>query len=353
MILYVVRYHPALSETFVRDEVRALRAAGVPVELAAFDTRDDIFVEPTGAPLHAQPHRAGWFAAAPTLLLEWLRRPAWVSRRVLWLAAILRRARRAHVHFAGEAAEWVRLAATRAGVPYSVTVHAVDLYKPRPALGRVLTDATAVVAMTTYNQALVHDRYGVTARLVRFGLDLDGFAQADPAAPGPVLCVGRAVPKKGLDLVAEVARRLGDRVHIDVISDLAPSPPLRVLGLLPHAEVRRRLAGACCFVLPCRVAPDGDMDGLPVALVEAMASGLPVITTAVSGIPELVDEAVGWVVPTDDVDALEAALRAALADPAERARRGAAGRARVVARGYGRPALVAAMRAVLEDSPRR
>lgn len=347
MILYVVRYHPALSETFVRDEVRALHRAGVPVELAAFDARDGVEVESVEAPVHAQPHRWGWLRVLPALALEWLRRPTRVSPRILWLAALARRATRVHVHFAGEAAEWARAACARAGVPYSVTVHAVDLYKPRPALTTVLQDAAAVVAMTAYNQALVAERHGVNARLVRFGLALDTIPRADPARSRRLLAVGRNVPKKGLDLVAALGPRLGDTAEIVLVSDAPASPGVTVLGLLHHAAVLRELGSAAVFVLPCRRAPDGDMDGLPVALVEAMAAGLPVITTTVSGLPELVDDEVGWLVPPDELGALEAAVRMAMADPVARARKGAAGRERVRARGYDLARLVAEMREVL------
>lgn len=347
MILYVVRYHPALSETFVRDEVRGLHAAGVPVELAAFDVRDSVEVEGIGAPVHAQPHRWGWLRVLPQLVFEWLRRPDRVPVRVLWLATLVRKARRVHVHFAGEAAEWARLACQRAGVPYSVTVHAVDLYKPRPALAEVLQDAAAVVAMTAFNVEALRQQYGIEARLVRFGLRLDGVPLADSARSQRIVSVGRNVPKKGLDQVVELARRLGARAEVVVVSDLPPSPPADVRGLLPHAAVLDLLATAGLFVLPCRRAVDGDMDGLPVVLVEAMAAGLPVVTTSVSGIPELVDEAVGWVVPADDPEAFFAAVEAALADPAERARRGAAGRARVLERGFSIGRLVAEMRGVL------
>jgi glycosyltransferase involved in cell wall biosynthesis len=347
MILYVARYHPALSETFVRDEVRALHEAGVPVALAAFDARDAVATEPIGAPLHLQPHRWGWLPALPALVAEWLRAPGRVPWRVLWLTTLVRRARRVHVHFAGEAAEWVRAACLRAGVPYSVTVHAVDLYKPRAALPEVLRGAAAVVAMTAFNQRWVAERHGVRARLVRFGLDLDGVPRANPAGSRRVVAVGRNVPKKGLDLVVALAGRLGAAAEVRLVSDVREGGAATVLGLLPHAEVLRELGGAGLFVLPCRRAPDGDMDGLPVAVVEALAAGLPVVTTAVSGLPELVDEAVGWVVPPDDLPALEAAVREALANPAERARRGAAGRARVHAQGYTRARLVAEMIEVL------
>jgi glycosyltransferase involved in cell wall biosynthesis len=347
--LYVVRYHPALSETFVRDELSALHEAGEPVALAAFDPRDGFVGETLRFPVYAQPHRWGWLGALPALLREWLRAPAFVSLRVLWLATLVRGATHVHVHFAGEAAEWTRAACARVGRRYSVTAHAVDLYKPRPALGDVLRDAVAVVVFTEYNRALVAERFGLVARRFRFGLALDRIATAAPDASRRLLSVGRNVPKKGLDLVLGLADRLGDEAEVVVVSDLPPRGPARVLGLLAHPEVLALHATAGLFVLPCRQAPDGDMDGLPVALVEAMAAGVPVVTTPVSGVPELVDEEVGWLVPPDDLDALERAVRAALTDPAERARRGAAARARVQAQGFDRARLAAALRSLFGE----
>ncbi|MDP2307849.1 MAG: glycosyltransferase, partial [Pseudomonadota bacterium] len=149
-----------------------------------------------------------------------------------------------------------------------------------------------------------------------------------------VLAVGRWVPKKGLDTLAAAAILLGERARVRMISDAPALPGVDVRGLRPRAEVAAELATATIFALPCRRAPDGDQDGIPVALLEAMAAGLPVVTTAVSGIPEIVDKAVGWIVPPDNPVALAAALREALDDPAEAARRGAAGRARLGERGF-------------------
>lgn len=347
MILYVVRYHPALTETFVRDEIRALVAAGVDIELAAFDVRESAG-EADPCPVIRKPHRWGWMRELPGLFLEWLRKPGMVSRRVLWLTMNVRRYRRVHVHFAGEASEWTRQACSRAGVPYSLTVHAVDLYKPMASLPNVLRQACDVVAMTSYNQRLLAERYAVVAHLVRFGLNLQPLANRDPPSGKPiVLSVGRNVPKKGLDLVCRVATQLDDQANFVLYSNLPPQDHVVVKGLVPHSEVLAALAGAFLFVLPCRVAPDGDMDGLPVALVEAMAAGVPVVTTSVSGIPELVDNEVGWLIPPDDVDALYAAIRAALDNPAEARRRGAAGRDRVVALGYSRERLAMEMQRIL------
>lgn len=347
MILYVLRYFPTLTETFVHDEVRRLREAGVDVRIAALDARGDPHVEAPPAPVLRQPHGWGWLRALPALAVEWLRRPALVGRRTLWLAAQARRAERVHVHFAGEAAAWTRDACARAGVPYGATVHAVDLFKPHPRLGDVLRDAAAVVTVSEWNRRELRERYGVEARVVRCGVDPGAFARGEPADPPVVLAVGRDVPKKGLDTLVAAAGRLGRRATVRVVSDRPPAPGVEVTGLLPRAGVRAELARASVFALPCRRAPDGDMDGIPVALIEAMAAGLPVVTTPVSGIPELVDEEVGWLVPPDDPDALAAALRAALDDPAEAARRGRAGRARAIARGFTGEAATCAMVEVL------
>lgn len=344
MILYVLRYWPTLTETFVHDEIRAMAAAG-DVAIAAFDPRDDPHAEPAPAAVHARPHRWGWLRVLPALARERLRGPA--SLRVLWLTTIVRRARRVHVHFAGEAAVWAREACRRAGVPYGVTVHAVDLFKPAAGFAEVLRDADTVITVSTHNRDRLREEWGIEARIVRCGVDPGAFGRVEVGGPPVVLGVGRWVPKKGLDTLAEAAARLGRRARVRLVSDAPALPGVEVAGLLSRADVREELARATLFVLPCRRAPDGDMDGIPVVLMEAMAAGLPVITTPISGIPELVDAEVGWLVPPDDVEALAVAIRAALDDPAEAARRGRRGRERVRTRGYTAEAAHAEMRRVL------
>ena len=235
--------------------------------------------------------------------------------QALWFAHQLRD-EGVHAHFAGEASEWARLAWLEVGAPYVVTVHAVDLFKPRASLQDVLMDAHAVITVSHHNAAVIAERYGVEARVVRCGVG--EVPVGDATLPG-VLSVARDVPKKGLDLLREACRRLGTEPTL-VGAD----------GPRPSSEVRQALRNHGVFALPCRVAEDGDRDGIPVALMEAMAAGLPVITTDLPGLEELVDEEVGWRVPLDDARALEDALRAAIADPAERVRRGAAGRHRIL-----------------------
>jgi len=228
-------------------------------------------------------------------------------------------------------------------VPYTVTTHAVDLFKPRESLEEVLTRAERVIAISEHNQQWLAERHGVHAELVRCGVELEApaYSEVPPTAsqagaPLQVLAVGRWVPKKGLDLLVEAVEALGGTARLALISD-APeevaSEHVDLLGLLPPDAVREHYRTADVVALPCRQAPDGDMDGVPVVLMEALAFERPVITCPVSGVPELVDDSVGWLVPSDDVIALQEALQAAI-DPVERRRRGVAGPDRLRERGF-------------------
>lgn len=333
MILYVLRYWPTLTETFTHDEIEGV-ARSLPVEVAAMDPRGDPHPRSLAVPVHRRPHRWSWLRWLPALAVELLR-GGWDSPRVLWLAVLARRARRLHVPFAGEAAEWARRAARRAGVPFGVTVHAVDLFKPVPEFTRILAEADVVVTVSEHNRERLR-ALGVDAELVRCGVQVEGGGGGDT-----LLFVGRNVPKKGFDTFLAAARRVeGD---VAAITDAPPDDRVRVLGLLPHARVLDEIRTARALVLPCRRAADGDMDGIPVVILEALAAGVPVVTTPVSGIPEVVDDTVGWLVPPDDPEALARAMREALDDPEEALRRGSRGPARLRERGFEAEASVRAM----------
>lgn len=324
-VLYVLRYYPTLTETFVYREIRALQARGIEVEIAALGSRQDGALADTlpAVGVHRPPRVAPYLPRASALRALGPK----AALRVGWLTSLASKFDRIHVHFAGEAAEWARVAARQAGRPYTVTAHAVDLFRPRPALREVLRDAAAVATVSEYAAAWIYRHYGVAAQLVRCGVESDRRPRARPDRSEGAIAVGRWVPKKGLDTVLS-AMALLPEARLRLVSD----PPQEALwglenrvisGLLPPSRVAEALADVGLFVLPARVAPNGDRDGVPVAMMEAMAAGLPVISTRVSGIPELVDESTGWMVPVDDPVALAAAWREAMASPDERARRGA------------------------------
>ena len=155
-VLYFLRYFPTLTETFVYREMEGLRARGWDVEVGTLGGRADGALQDAlpEVLVHRPPRRAlrlPLFAAVAPLLRrpEGRRALAFLSRgrrrrealAALWLAGTVRAFPRVHVHFAGEAAEWALAGRWLYGVPYTVTVHAVDLFRPRPALGEVLRGA--------------------------------------------------------------------------------------------------------------------------------------------------------------------------------------------------------------------
>lgn len=338
---YIVRYYPTRSETFVAREVAGLRARGIEVDVVAIGSRadgaglpDDGVVRPPAAPVTSAVRRLA--DADGRRVLAWLARQVRPRQaaRAAWVAELGARRgwQRVHAHFAGEASEWAAAVAEILGIPYAVTVHAVDLFVPRPALARVLAGAAQVITVCDHHVRWLAERHGVDAHLVRCGVPID-VPLADPGSDGSrFVCVARDVPKKGLDDLVPAVRAVPGAT-LRLVSDAHRLGGPRVaVGPVPPARVGAILARAHAFALACRVAPDGDRDGLPVSILEAMAAGLPVVATDVAGIAEVVDEDVGWLVPPGDARALARALADA-AEPAARAHRGRAARARIMDRG--------------------
>ncbi len=352
-VLYLLRYFPTLTETFVYREIVALQARGWEVAVGTLGGRSDgrLQEDPPSVPVLRPPNGLGWplllagrlprqFNARSRQVLAWLRRDRTLKHalKASWLADRAAGWPQVHVHFAGEAAEWALAAWRLHGVPFSVTVHAVDLFKPRPALPEVLAEARQVFTISRYNQECLERDYGVQAELLRCGVpSWEGPRPAADRQPLVVAAVGRWIPKKGLDLLVQAVESLDREVELLLVAD-APesvsSARVHRLGLLPSSAVRAVLGRAGLLALPCRQAPDGDMDGVPVVLMEALSAGLPVLTTPVSGIPELVDEQVGWLAPPDDLQGLQYALRQAADSPEQRLLRGSRGPARLRERGF-------------------
>jgi glycosyltransferase involved in cell wall biosynthesis len=178
----------------------------------------------------------------------------------------------------------------------------------------------------------------------------DLLAAAPPARPPDrpvVVSVGRFVAKKGFDVLVRAVAELRDRgtlvdleligesgdqdaaIH-QLVADLGLGDVVTISGPATQPELLARYRQATCFALACRVDADGDRDGIPNVLVEAMASGLPVVSTTVSGIPELVrDHENGLLVAPEDPHALADALATLIAEPGLAARLAVAGAATV------------------------
>ena len=249
--------------------------------------------------------------------------------------------RHLHAHFCHGATTVAWLAAMMSGRTFSFTAHAKDLYTPslNPAglLRRKLAAAQFAVTCTEANRAFLLQHAGRTPVFrVYHGLNAEFtdlmMRDRDPLdARGPkrllrIVSVGRHVHKKGFDVLvgacASLMRRgvaldaaiIGERGdQTDAIAAAIARHGLhrhvRLLEPMKQADLLDALRHATVFCLPCRVSGDGDRDGIPNVLVEAMASGLPVVTTGISGIPELVADGVtGLVVDPDDVERTADAL---------------------------------------------
>jgi glycosyltransferase involved in cell wall biosynthesis len=264
--------------------------------------------------------------------------------------------RHIHAHFAHGATTVAWVASIVTGLPFSFTGHAKDIYSPalNPGglLPRKLRAARFAVTCTEANRAhlrelapdaAVHCVYhGLNAELARLLTETPPAREVAPTLR--VLGVGRLVPKKGFDVLIDACARLveaGVEVEATIVGesgeheeDLRRSIAAHDLGRVvslagPMTQDRlwREYEHATVFCLPCRVLENGDRDGIPNVLVEAMACGLPVVTTGVSGIPELVEDGHdGLLVPTDDAAAVAAALLRLRDDPALAAALGAAAR---------------------------
>jgi len=259
-----------------------------------------------------------------------------------------------HAHFADSASTLALLAAMLLNLPFSFTAHAYDIFTPQVIFTEKLARARFVVTCTQYNRRYLVEQYpeqaGDKIYVNYHGLDLDKLQPGPrPQNPLPViLSVGRLVPKKGLGVLLHACRILRDQ-GIDflcrIVGDGPERPRLEMFIRLNHlmdrveitgykasGEVLDAYRGAAVFVLPCVVEEDGNRDGIPNVLAEAMAMELPVISTTVSGIPELVEKGVsGLLLEGSEPELLAQTILAVLESPEMGRRLGQAARARVAA----------------------
>lgn len=369
---YVLKRFPRISETFVATEIIELERQGEDVTIFAVSRPEEAFthrfMEELRAPLVYLPHRPsrqpvrvaravsfalstdarGWGRAAAASV--WPPRRAGL-RRLLQASVLHQEMARAgithaHAHFATAAARLANLTWKMGGPTYSVTAHAKDVWHEQVQLDHLrdkLAPATFVATVSEANRAYLAGVLGAEARVVVVPNSVDErrFAPVARRDGDRVVTVARLIEKKGIGDLVEACARLHDQgigVRLEVIGDGPLRPNLEQAaaaagldvafrGALPHEEVLARVAGATVFCLPCVVAGTGDRDGLPTAVLEAMALGVPVVTTAVNGLADaVVDGDSGLTVPERDPAALAAALSRVLSDPALADRLGANGR---------------------------
>lgn len=374
--------YPRLSETFIAQEILGLQKAGLDLELVSLrhptDTKRHPVHHEITAPVkylpeyvHDEPMRClkAWWKAR--------RMSGYRRARSIWLKDLLRdrthnRVRRfvqslvaaaelgddirwLYGHFIHTPGSVTRYTSIIRGLPYSISAHAKDIWtSPDWELSEKLDDAEWTVTCTkggADHLASLASNQGAV-QLLYHGLDLQRFPVpasdergdrdgSDPADPVRFLSVGRAVEKKGFDTLLDALKLLPADLnwrwtHIaggpllgkikQQAEQLELTDKLEFLGSQAQSRVLQAYRECDLFVLPCRIAADGDRDGLPNVIVEAQSQSLPVISTPISGIPELiVDGQNGRLVEPNDPKALAAALAELARDPKRRREMGQAG----------------------------
>ena len=373
-VAYVLKMFPRFSETFILSEILELERQGMEVRIYSLklpnDGRFHGDVARVKAPVTYVPSVVAAnfrdFLTPHWRVFNWnrrrylktlwrtIRRRRWgaVKRfmQAAYLAPQLRDAGITHVHahFASSATSVAHHLHHLIGLSYSFTAHAKDIYIDGVAedvLRRKLDSARFIVTVSDYNRAHLAS-IAPHADIVRIynGLDLQQFSLdgTHPDALPMVLAVGRLVEKKGFDILVRACAILNSqqvRFRCTIVGTGALEHPLRAMvdelelgdlidlpGPMPREALITLYPRASVLVAPCVIGSDGNRDGLPTVLIEAMALGVPVISTDVTGIPELVQHGVtGRLAGQNDPGALAASIRASLeqrADSMEMAREG-------------------------------
>jgi colanic acid/amylovoran biosynthesis glycosyltransferase len=238
-----------------------------------------------------------------------------------------------HAHFAGLAARTAWWIKRLFGIPYSFTGHANDIFVERPdqrlSLKQLIKDAEFVATETDFSTGYLQSKFPESANKIHRvynGLNLDPFRMANPAAGSlEIISIGRLIPKKGFELLVNACNVLmskGLQLNCRIVGSGPEHVPLRQLidrlglgkfieltGPKAQPEIVDLLAQSNLFVFPAVEDGSGDRDNLPTVIIEAMASGLPVVATGLGGIGEIVThQANGLIVPEGDVDALATAI---------------------------------------------
>lgn len=360
-----VSSYPELSQTFVLSEMRGMRRAGraVRVEARGRAARPNPEVgDEFPAAFSLEDSLADRLRALVPLVLRhplgclgdlfarrrWRREEAVLPLRVLApVAARLRRegVTHLHVHFATEIALDAMRLSRLLGLPYSVTAHAYEIYQQPRNLPEKLVRAAFSTSGCDYTvrdlRALVPAEHRERVHRIIMGVDPGEFVRRCSYPGGrAVVAVGRLVEKKGFRFLVDAMARLDGGASLAIIGEgperealsaqidaLGIGDRVSLVGALSPSEIRSRLEAADVLAMPCVVAADGDRDSMPVVVKEALAMEIPVVCSDEVGLPELVRDEWGRLVPPADPAALAAALDEILGMPVEeRIAMGRAGR---------------------------
>jgi colanic acid/amylovoran biosynthesis glycosyltransferase len=356
---YILRTFPQLSETFVIQEIKMLEKMGHKVAINALFRPGD-GIHPSLNDLAARTHYwhdidrsklflillancrfiyrspiryfRAFYSWAPDLGIVWVIKMIFLTER-LASAGITH----LHTHFAWEQVDNLRFIQDVTGIPFSLTVHAADIYSEIYRLDEALAQARFVVTISEFNRQYLIKHHALASEkchVIHCGIDpMQFFNENVPMdnQPPVILSIGRLVEKKGFDILLRGVEKLvaaGIKLNVKIIGDgplkndlkqlraaLGLEHQVQFLGSLPHDAVKKELKTCDIFVLACRQGRSKDIDGIPVVLMEAMAAGRPVVSTRLSGIPELIEAGTGLLTDPEDEAGIAEAIKDIISNP--------------------------------------
>ena len=367
---YILKGYPRISETFISNEILILEQLGFKMHLFSMRHPREKFCHPSVEKIQAEVtylpkellkefHRL----ILPNLILAFTRPRRYFKALGYATEQFLKKRKSAtikhflqagflvnvihkkklnithlHGHFAHSPTSVTLFASLISGTPFSFTAHAKDIYTSSPkALRAKMQKAAFVATCTGYNKNYLEDlKQDVICPIhnVYHGIDLkmfDGSPKEKPKLPFKILTVARLTEKKGLPTLFAALKNLKDEgiefEHsligdgddkekiLHLIHDLELSEQCNWLGTTTHTEVLQAFEKSDLFALSCKIAENGDRDGIPNVLVESLAMGVPAISTSVSAIPELIKHGeTGYLVPPSSPDELAAGIKKMLTD---------------------------------------
>ncbi len=387
-VAYVLKRYPRLSETFILNEILELERRGVEVEIYSLmrplnevhhalhtEVRAPVFYLPRTSAMGqwqvgvAQKDQdlgnttvdelcRDWPSALKTLFTGLSADEAallWMQAATLSMLVTSRGVDHMHAHFGSNATTVAELASQFSGIPFSYTAHAKDIYHTYSVASvddqrrqQTIAKSSFLVTVSDYNlrhlSKLAGSRHAGKLRRLYNGIDLKRFHPSKARhTQNHFLAVGRLVEKKGFAYLIEACRYLEGRGHhfrctiigdgpqrealSRQIKDTGLANVVSLVGEKSQQQVMSAMENACAFILPCVVSSTGDRDGLPTVLLEAMAMGLPTISTRVAGIPEIIDNGkTGILVNPESAGELCEAMEGLLLNPELQLQMGSAGR---------------------------
>ena len=366
-IAYIMSRFPKLSETFILREMNELKRLGWVISLYPLIKESETIIHPEAEPWIDQAHffpyyslsilvaNARCFFSDPIMYLkvfiqtivENFRSVDYLIKALLLFPKSVKMAEdiqlelvdHIHAHYASHPALVAWIIHKFTGIAFSITVHAHDIFVDQVMLETKISDAISVVSISEYNCRFLENIMGQGIRekinIIHCGIQPSLYADYDNSFGSSnvfkIINVGSLQDYKGQIYLLEACKMLKkreiqfqcciigegeERPHLEkMIKIFDLDDQVLLLGAMPQAQVAQFLTTGNCYVQPSIVTPSGKMEGIPVAIMEAFAAGLPVVATNLSGIPELVQpDKSGFLVPPADAMALANAIEAVMVD---------------------------------------